>query len=337
MKRVIIVGSPRSNGRSAHLAEMLFEANIDERPEDELFLVPISEIDVSPCIGCNACRKKSEVTFKNEDGNEVTELLHRCIFDDDMQTVYDLLDDADALTIVTPIYFSGLPGPMKCLIDRLQPYFWEYCENGPRLPKRPLELHVVGEGGDPHGFAPLVSEVKGSTALAGFGLERIFSWVGKIDAKGEIIAEAEEVPVPPRGSYAAFVGGEDAGSSGPVAGVAAYAPEEAKAAVEKESQVKATAGKEQPAKAAAGKEPPANAGTNSPQKSRPKLNLRQGQEPAQREKQAQRGKPAQARKSTQGQKGKPAQASKQSSKSKQQSKQSSASRPKSQNRGGRRG
>ena len=87
MKRVIIVGSPRSNGRSAHLAEMLFEANIDERPEDELFLVPISEIDVSPCIGCNASRKKSEVTFKNEDGNEVTELLHRCIFDDDMQTV----------------------------------------------------------------------------------------------------------------------------------------------------------------------------------------------------------------------------------------------------------
>ena len=317
MKRVIIVGSPRSSGRSAHLAEMLFEANIDERPEDELFLVPISEIDVSPCIGCNACRKKSEVTFKNEDGNEVTELLHRCIFDDDMQTVYDLLDDADALTIVTPIYFSGLPGPMKCLIDRLQPYFWEYCENGPRLPKRPLELHVVGEGGDPHGFVPLVSEVKGPTALAGFGLERIFSWVGKIDAKGEIIAEAEEVPVPPRGSYAAFLGGEDAGSDGPVAGVAAYAPEEAKAAV--------------------GKEPPASEGASGSQKSRPKLNLRQEQEPAQREKQAQRGKPAQARKSTQDQKGKPAQASRQSSKSKQQSKQSSASRPKSQNRGGRRG
>ena len=317
MKRLIIVGSPRTNGRSAHLAEMLFEANIDEHPEDELFLVPVSEVEIGPCIGCNACRKKSEVTFKNEDGNEVTELLHRCIFDDDMQTVYDLLDDADALTIVTPIYFSGLPGPMKCLIDRLQPYFWEYCENGPRLPKRPLELHVVGEGGDPHGFAPLVSEVKGPTALAGFGLERIFSWVGKIDAKGEIIAEAEEVPAPPRGSYVAFVGGEDAGSDGPVAGVAAYAPEEAKAAV--------------------GKEPPASAGASGSQKSRPKLNLRQEQEPAQREKQAQRGKPAQARKSTQDQKGKPAQASRQSSKSKQQSKQSTASRPKSQNRGGRRG
>lgn len=205
MKRVIIVGSPRSKGRSAHLAEMLFEANIDERPEDELFLVPVSEIDVGPCVGCNTCRKKSEVIFKDGDGNEVSEQRHRCIFDDDMQTLYDLLDDADALTIVCPVYFSGTPAPMKCVLDRLQPYFWEYCENGPRMPKRPLDLHVVGEGGDPHGFAPLISEIKGTTALAGFGLERILSWVGKISAEGEILSEAEEVPVPPRGSYAAFV------------------------------------------------------------------------------------------------------------------------------------
>lgn len=204
MKRVIIVGSPRSKGRSAHLAEMLFEANIDERPEDELFLVPVSEIEVGPCIGCNACRVKTEIVFTDDDGNEVRELCRRCVFDDDMQGVYDLLDQADTLTIVCPVYFSGAPAPMKCLLDRLQPYFWDYRENGPRLPKRPLELHILGEGGDPHGFVPLISEVKGTTALAGFGLERILSWVGKIGADGEILAEAEEVPVPPRGSYAVF-------------------------------------------------------------------------------------------------------------------------------------
>ena len=34
MKRLIIVGSPRANGRSAHLAEMLFETNIAEHPEE---------------------------------------------------------------------------------------------------------------------------------------------------------------------------------------------------------------------------------------------------------------------------------------------------------------
>jgi len=204
MKRVIIVGSPRSNGRSAHLAEMLFEANIDERPQDELFLVPISEIEVGPCIGCGACKKQSTVIFKDDDGNEVSELRYRCIFDDDMQTLYDLLDEADALTIVTPVYFSGAPAPMKCVLDRLQPYFWPYLANGPRLPKRPLELHVIGEGGDPHGFDPLIGEVKSATLLAGFEIERIYNWVGKISAEGEILEDATvlEPPEKPMGTLA---------------------------------------------------------------------------------------------------------------------------------------
>ena len=190
MKRVIIVGSPRSNGRSAHVAEMLFEANIDERPEDELFLVPVSEIEVGPCIGCNACRELSEVTFKGDDGAERTELRPRCVFDDDMQALYDLLDDADELTIVSPVYFSGAPAMMKCVLDRMQPYYWA---NTRKAPKRPATLHVLGEGSDPHGYGALVSEVKSSLAVAGFKLERVLDWVGKVDESGEITAEAVEV------------------------------------------------------------------------------------------------------------------------------------------------
>ena len=190
MKRIIIMGSPRSNGRSSHLAEMLFEANIDERPEDELFLVPVSEIEVGPCVGCNACRQLTEVTVKDEDGNERTEMLPRCVFDDDMQTVYDLLDDADELTIVSPVYFSGAPAMLKCLLDRMQPYYWAQTR---KAPKRPATLHVLGEGGDPHGYDPLVSEVKSSIACAGFRLERIFDWVGKIGEDGEIAEEATEI------------------------------------------------------------------------------------------------------------------------------------------------
>ncbi len=272
MKRVIIVGSPRSNGRSAHLAEMLFEASIDERPEDELFLVPLSEIEVGPCIGCNACRTLSEVAVQPDDAakrngrskskstkrDERIELRPRCIFDDDMQTVYDLLDDADELVLVSPIYFSGAPAPLKCLLDRMQPYFWAnittgwkgsagandgkgsvgaanekgsakahdanakapdesavpdghaaadgHAEDGvapaPYVPRRnrPLTLHVLGEGGDPHGFDPLVSEVKSSLACAGFRLERVLDWVGKINAEGEITAEATEIDFAPADS-----------------------------------------------------------------------------------------------------------------------------------------
>ena len=52
-------------------------------------------------------------------------------------------------------------------------------------------LHVVGEGGDPHGFSALVSIVRSALAAAGFRLETVFDWVGKIDENGEITAEAE--------------------------------------------------------------------------------------------------------------------------------------------------
>ena len=197
MKRLIIVGSPRTNGRSAHLAEMLFEANIDEHPEDELFLVPVSEVEIGPCVGCNACRTKSGVIVKGGDGQEVTLQKHRCVFDDDMQTLYDLIDDADEVTVVSPVYFSGAPASMKCVLDRLQPYFWarmELKEAGLPLPeKRPLTLHVLGEGGDPHGYGALLSEVKSAFATADFRLERVLDWVGKIDASGDILAEASEV------------------------------------------------------------------------------------------------------------------------------------------------
>ncbi len=192
MKRVIITGSPRTQGRSAHIAEMLFEANIDERPEDELFLVPISEIEVGPCIGCGACRELTDVTFKADDGTERTEPRPRCIFDDDMQTLYDLLDDADEVTIVSPVYFSGAPAPLKCLLDRLQPYFHADTR---KQPKRPATLHVLGEGGDPHGFDPLVSEVKSALACAGFRLVTVFDWVGKVTPEGEITAEANEIEI----------------------------------------------------------------------------------------------------------------------------------------------
>lgn len=189
MKRLILVGSPRTQGRSASLADTLFETCIDECPEDELFLVPISEIEVGPCVGCDGCRELCDVILKNDDGQEIVVQRHRCVFDDDMQTVYDLMDDADEVMVVCPVYFSGTPGIFKCLLDRLQPYYWSDFRKGP---KRPATLHVVGEGGDPHGHQALVSEVRSALAVAGFQLTRVLNWVGKIDHDGEIQAEATE-------------------------------------------------------------------------------------------------------------------------------------------------
>ena len=105
-----------------------------------------------------------------------------------MRELYALLDDADELVVVSPVYFAGPPAQLKALLDRLQPYFWSDARAGA---KRPAVLHVVGEGGDPHGFEPLVGIVRSALACAGFTLEMVYDWVGKIDENGQITAEAD--------------------------------------------------------------------------------------------------------------------------------------------------
>ena len=86
MNRVIVVGSPRTNGRSAALAEELFEACIEECPDDQISLIPLSSLTVLPCEGCNFCMKSEG---------------HACHLEDDMMDIREVLDDADELTIVS--------------------------------------------------------------------------------------------------------------------------------------------------------------------------------------------------------------------------------------------
>ncbi len=205
MKRLIIVGSPRTEGKSAMLAELLFEACIEECPADEVFLAPVSTLDISGCEGCDWCRRlaageldETEAAGPSADSGSAAKASsdeapapRHCRMRDDMDDVYPLIDAADELIVVSPVYFAGAPAQLKALLDRFQPYFWTKT----RARKRPATLHVVGEGGDPHGFDPLVGVVRSSAAVAGFRLERVLDWVGKINDDGEIVEEACEYEV----------------------------------------------------------------------------------------------------------------------------------------------
>ena len=189
MQRVIIIGSPRNTGRSVMLAEEIFEDCIDTYPDDEVILIPLFEISVGACQGCMSCRKKVDIHYFNPDGKESIRSGYRCIFDDDMAELYDLFESADELIIVTPVYFSGNTSLLKAMLDRMQPYYWDTTQ---RKIKRPALLHVVGEGGDPYGYSPLVTEIASALGLAGFSLEKIVDWVGKIDDSNEITEDGKQ-------------------------------------------------------------------------------------------------------------------------------------------------
>jgi len=146
------------------LARLLAQRLQADRPSARVEMLSVANLDIAGCIGCDACRDAGE-----------------CAFDDDMAAVRTALDEASELHVVCPVYFAGPPSQMKAVLDRLQPHFWLDT----RLqPKRPAYLHVVGEGGDPHGFDPLVTICRSALAVAGFDLRDVQAHIGS-EERGE--------------------------------------------------------------------------------------------------------------------------------------------------------
>lgn len=155
---VVLCGSPRMRGRSAHLARELSEELAARHPHGCVVSLSVADAQVHGCIGCDACRAAGA-----------------CVFDDDMASIREALDGATELYLASPVYFAGAPSQLKAVLDRLQPYYWLGTR---RQPKRPAHLHVVGEGGDPHGFEPLVTTCRSALAVAGFELQDVTPHIG---------------------------------------------------------------------------------------------------------------------------------------------------------------
>lgn len=208
MHRTILVGSPREQGRCAHLADALFNACIEDCPDDGVSLVSVAGLSVAPCIGCDACKRALDADSpERPEVPEVDDPLrqnplvfksdasaHQCFMADGMKDVRLHLDAANRLIVVSPLYFAGAPAQLKAVFDRLQPYFWSDIRSRTKK-RRSFELHVVGEGGNPYGFDPLVGSARSALGVAGFKLERILDWTGCIADDGEITADATEYEI----------------------------------------------------------------------------------------------------------------------------------------------
>ncbi len=203
MHRTILVGSPRPDGRSAHLADELFDACIEECPDDGVSIITISSTDIAPCIGCNRCEKatpEAELPERPEKGDPLHQhplvfksdaFAHRCFLRDDMDEVRKHMDAADELIVVCPLYFASTPSQFKALLDRLQPYYFSDLRERTNV-RRSLTIHVIGEEGNPYGIDACVDTIRSACGCAGFKLDRILDWTGKITEDGTIVADAEE-------------------------------------------------------------------------------------------------------------------------------------------------
>ncbi|CAK7023155.1 flavodoxin family protein [Tissierella sp.] len=103
MKTLIFNGSPRKNGNTVSLINIVLE---NLRGKYKIINVYDNDININPCIDCRYC-------WENEG----------CCINDGMQETYKYIEECDNILIASPIYFSELTGALLNIGSRLQTYF----------------------------------------------------------------------------------------------------------------------------------------------------------------------------------------------------------------------
>ena len=127
MKTLIINGSPRINGDTASLIRI-----VTEGIRGEYKVLNAYRCHISPCMDCRYC-------WENPG----------CSIQDEMQEIYDYIQECDNILIASPIYFSELTGKLLDVGSRLQTYFCAGFFRGEQpVPKAKKGAVLLVGGGD---------------------------------------------------------------------------------------------------------------------------------------------------------------------------------------------
>lgn len=127
MKTLIFNGSPRENGDTVSLIKKITEKIIGEYK-----IVNAYKCDISPCTDCRYCWKNNG-----------------CKINDEMQEIYNYIQESDNILIASPIYFSELTGKLLDVGSRLQTFFCAkyFRKETPIIKQKKGAVILVG-GGD---------------------------------------------------------------------------------------------------------------------------------------------------------------------------------------------
>lgn len=114
VKTLIINGSPRPNGHCAAVTGYI--------KKQGCAVINCCFENIAHCTGCDACA----------DG--------RCVIDDKMRDIYPLIEAADNVIFVSPLYFSMLTGGLLTFASR-----WQYFYHNPcKAPKKGAVILLGG-------------------------------------------------------------------------------------------------------------------------------------------------------------------------------------------------
>ncbi len=130
LKITVIYGSPHESGPTLNALNTFLDY-VDTEKAVSFF--DVYEINPKPCRECKKCAQ----TFK-------------CVYDD-LTNLYESMILCDLLIIASPIHNASLSSPVKCVIDRMQPiYFQRHHESR----QSPISKHavVVTSQGSAHNY-----------------------------------------------------------------------------------------------------------------------------------------------------------------------------------------
>jgi len=96
MNVLAINGSPRKHWNTAMLLNKALEGAASQGAETEL--IHLYDLNYKGCISCFACKLKG--------GNS----YGKCAYQDDLTTVLEKIETADAVILGSPIYLSNVTG-----------------------------------------------------------------------------------------------------------------------------------------------------------------------------------------------------------------------------------
>lgn len=130
-----IYGSPRKGGNTDLMLDAFLEGAAGAGADIERLYV--RELEIKGCIACGHCDRKGF-----------------CIQKDDMQQVYPLLEKATRVVVASPVYFYGVTGQLKLLVDRSQAVYMKH-----ELARKDGREAAQGEAGS--GFLIAAGATKG--------------------------------------------------------------------------------------------------------------------------------------------------------------------------------
>jgi multimeric flavodoxin WrbA len=105
MKVVGFTASPRPKSNTAWVVDTILEGAREQGAETQSW--QSSALDLQPCSGCFACKKRDR----------------GCVLQDDMPRLHVELAGAEALVLGTPVYMGQMSAQAKIFVDRLYALF----------------------------------------------------------------------------------------------------------------------------------------------------------------------------------------------------------------------